>query len=115
MRSDSTILNWIQAHEPDLLAFTRDLVATPSANPPGDERAVVERIEDELKKLGLAKAQIIAAEPHRPNMLCRLAGSGPGPTLVFCGHMDTKPAGNLDQWKHDPLDPVVADGKLHGL
>ena len=115
MLSKTTILDWITAHEPDLLQFTRDLVATPSVNPPGDERAVAERIDDELGKLGLGKAQIIAAEPHRPNILHQVAATGPGPTLVFCGHMDTKPAGNRQQWKHDPLDPVVDGDKLYGL
>ncbi|MDP6153147.1 MAG: M20/M25/M40 family metallo-hydrolase, partial [Phycisphaeraceae bacterium] len=115
MLSKTTILDWITAHEPDLLQFTRDLVATPSVNPPGDERAVAERIDDELGKLGLGKAQIIAAEPHRPNILHRVAATAPGPTLVFCGHMDTKPAGNRQQWKHDPLDPVVDGDKLYGL
>jgi len=113
--TEQTVLDFINAHESALLAFTRDLVATPSPTPPGDERAVAERVQGELDRLKLGKAEITAAKPERPNLLLKVAGGGPGPTLILNGHIDTKPAGNLAEWKHDPLDPVVEDGKLYGL
>ena len=36
-------------------------------------------------------AEIVAKHPHRPNLIGRLKGSRPGPTLMLCGHSDTKP------------------------
>ena len=42
------ITRWIGAHRDDLLRFTASLVATPSPNLPGDERAVVEVIRKEI-------------------------------------------------------------------
>ena len=109
------VLNYINTREDALLQFLRDLVATPSPTPPGDERAVAARIQQELASLQLGEAQIIAAQPERPNLLLKIKGAHPGPTLVLNGHTDTKPMGNRDEWTHDPYDPVIKDGKLFGL
>lgn len=50
----------------------------------------------------------------RENVYGLFRGSG-GRSLMFNGHMDTMPAGNLSLWKHPPHDAVVEDGKLYGL
>ncbi len=106
---------WIDRHRDDLLRFAAKLVATPSPNPPGDERAVAAVVLEELDRLGLAGAEVAAKEPHRPNVLFRLKGKRPGPVLMLCGHSDTKPVGDLTLWRTDPLQPTVRDGKLFGL
>lgn len=109
------ILNWLEHHRTDLLRFAADLVATPSPNLPGDERAVVKVVLAHMDRLGLGMPEVAAKEPHRPNVILRLRGARPGRTLMLCGHSDTKPVGDLTQWKTDPLQPVFADGKLYGL
>ena len=106
---------WIDQNRDDLLALTAKLVATPSPNLPGDERAVVDVILAEFERLGLDGAEIAAKEPHRPNVIFRLTGNQPGPTLMLCGHSDTKPVGDATRWKTDPMQPVFRDGKLYGL
>src|SRR5262249_43231041 len=98
-----------------LLRFAATLVATPSPNPPGDERAVVRVILAEMERLGLTGAEVVARESHRPNVILRLRGSRPGPVLMLGGHSDTKPVGDRAQWRTDPLQPVIRDGKLYGL
>lgn len=108
-------IDWIEQHREDLLAFAARLVATPSMNPPGDERAVVKVVRQELARYGLDKVEIAACDPQRPNLILRLKGSGPGPTLMLCGHSDTKPVGDPSMWSTDPLEPVVHDGRLYGL
>ncbi len=115
MTPQDTLFQFLNARQEDLLAFARDLVRTPSPNPPGDERAVAARVAEELQRLGLPAAAIIAKQPHRPNMLLRLSGSKPGPSLLLNGHLDTKPPGALSEWGADPFDPLVRAGKLHGL
>ena len=43
------------------------------------------------------------------------ADVGQGDELVaVLGHMDVVPPGDINTWKTDPFDPVVADGKLYG-
>ena len=112
---DNMICPWIDQHRDALLDLTARLVATPSANPPGDERAVVRVILDEMDRLGLTGAETVGHEPHRPNLIIRLGNQTAGPTLMLCGHTDTKPVGDSTDWKTDPLDAVVRDGKLYGL
>ena len=106
---------WVDQYRSDLIDFTAKLVATPSPNLPGDERAVVAVILAELKGLGLTGAEVVAKESHRPNVILRLRGKRPGPTLMLCGHSDTKPVGDPIMWQTDPLEPVFRDGKLYGL
>jgi acetylornithine deacetylase len=109
------ILQWIEERREDLLRFAAWLVATPSPNLPGDERGVAQVVLGELERLGLAGAEVAAKQPHRPNVLFRLAGHRPGPTLMLCGHSDTKPVGDRIKWDTDPFEPVFRDGKLYGL
>lgn len=109
------ITTWLDQHRDDLLRFTADLVRTPSPNLPGDERAVVAVILAEMQRLKLHGAEIAAKESHRPNILFRLTGGKPGPTLMLCGHSDTKPVGDDSNWRTDPLEPVFENGKLYGL
>jgi acetylornithine deacetylase len=106
---------WIDQHRTELLTFAAELVATPSPNLPGDERAVVQVILAQMERLGLTGAEIAAKEPNRPNVVFRLPGTRPGRVLMLCGHSDTKPAGDLSRWQTDPLQPVFRDGKLYGL
>ena len=109
------MLHWLEQRREELVRFAGELVATPSPNLPGDERAVVAVILAEMERLGLAGAEIAAKEPHRPNVIFRLPGRQPGPVLMLCGHSDTKPVGDVTHWRTDPFQPVILDGKLFGL
>ena len=57
----------------------------------------------------------LALDATRPNLIGEVVGTGTGPVLMFNGHTDTKPAGDLSEWTIGPYDPVVEDGRLHGL
>ena len=108
------LLDHLAAREGELIELARTLVATPSVNPPGDERAVAEIVRKRLAAHGISDIQEHGPGPERPSLLARL-GAATGRTLMLCGHLDTKPAGDLDAWRRDPWDPVVEDGELHGL
>jgi len=49
----------------------------------------------------------------RPNILARKHGPGKG-TVWLIAHMDTVPAGDLQDWDTDPFDPTVKDGRIYG-
>jgi acetylornithine deacetylase len=111
------VLSFLDARREELIGFLCELVATPSINPPGDERAVAAVIVKKLHAMGLNDTQLLAQREERPNVLCRLHGSGGSPVLLYNGHIDTKPVGEeaRDAWKTDPLQPTIIDGKLYGL
>lgn len=108
-------LGFLDQRAGEILDFAKELIRTPSPNPPGDERAVVDVIAARLRALGIEGIEIHAAAPERPNMIVTVDGTTPGATLILSGHTDTKPAGDLAAWSTDPWEPVVAGEQLHGL
>ena len=44
----------------------------------------------------------------------RRSGSGDAPALMFNGHVDVVPPGDLRQWSTDPFEARVVDGRLFG-
>lgn len=113
--SEAALAAWLDGRADELVGFARTLVATPSVNPPGDERAVAAVVVERLRALGVADVAVHAGEESRPNVLAHVRGAAPGRTLVLNGHLDTKPAGERSLWRTDPWDPVLADGELVGL
>ena len=81
-----------------------ELAALPS--PPGEERAVADRVAGELRALGLdvdeddAGARIGSSAG---NLYCRLAPTAGGTPIFLCAHLDTVPPVG-------PIEPVVEDG-----
>ncbi|MGI8974551.1 MAG: M20/M25/M40 family metallo-hydrolase [Gaiella sp.] len=82
-----------------------ELAAIPS--PPGEERAVADRVLAELDALGLAWDEDDAGPKigsTMGNVLCRLPGRDEaGMPLLLCAHLDTVPLAGT-------LEPVVEDG-----
>jgi acetylornithine deacetylase len=113
--AEKTVLEFLEGRDAEILQFARDLIATPSPNPPGDERAVADLVTAKLAELGITDVERVGASVERPNLIVRVPGSGNGSTLMLSGHLDTKPAGDMDAWETDPWDPVLRDGDLIGL
>jgi tripeptide aminopeptidase len=93
------------AWAPDVLSLFVELAALPS--PPGEERAVADRVLDYLKALGL-DADEDDAGPRvgstMGNILCRVepVGGRRGAQLFLCAHLDTVPP-------EGPIEPVVGE------
>ena len=98
-------LHWGAVAVPELLPFFLELLALPS--PPGDERAVADRVKAYLDVLGLAHDEDDAGARiggNTGNVLARIsATNGAGGTPIFlCAHLDTVPP-------TAPIEPVVED------
>ncbi len=109
------ILRHLEENSDELFGFTRELIAAPSPNPPGDERAVADLVIDRMARLDLGRPRIEAKDPDRPNLLWRMDGRTRGPSLVLSGHLDTKPVGDWTRWNCDPFSGSLEAGKLYGL
>jgi acetylornithine deacetylase len=106
--------DFLHPRRDELVEFARELVATPSPNPPGDERAVAAVVTAKLRELGVREVATVGAREERPNVLAR-AGRGGGRTVILCGHLDTKPPGDLSEWSADPYGAAIVDGELYGV
>lgn len=51
----------------------------------------------------------------RYNLIATFPGPAEKRSLLFNGHMDTMPAGELEQWDTPPLKATEKDGKYYGL
>jgi len=113
--AQTSALAYLDQTTADQLAFTKDLIRTPSPNPPGDERAVADLVRSKLAELGITDVVTVGAEETRPNLIVRIPGWASGRSLMLSGHLDTKPAGDMSAWETDPWEPVERHNQLIGL
>ncbi|MCP5107408.1 MAG: YgeY family selenium metabolism-linked hydrolase [bacterium] len=90
----------------DLVTFLREIIAIPSMN--GKEKNVIERIKEEMEKIGYDKVWV--------DPLGNLLGQmGTGDRLIALdGHADTVGIGNPDTWEVDPFKGDYRDGIIYG-
>ena len=100
----------------DLVAFLQDLVRIPSIST--QEKALSERLAEEMRRVGFPQVRhdrignVIGCLPstssgHR--------GAGPGPRLIYDGHMDTVSVSDPASWPRDPYGAEIKGGVLYGL
>ncbi|MHB8492740.1 MAG: M20/M25/M40 family metallo-hydrolase [Solirubrobacteraceae bacterium] len=99
----------LAAEAQELLA---ELLRFNTVNPPGNERAAQEYLCAHLTAAGL-ECELLGAQPGRPNLIARISGEAPGPTLCYLGHVDTVLA-EPSEWEHDPFSGTLLDGFLWG-
>ena len=95
-----------QNYEADMTRFLRDLVKIPGES--CGEKGHVDRIAEEMRKVGFDKVQI---DP----MGNVLGFMGQGETLIaYDGHIDTVGIGNKDNWEFDPYEGFETDTEIGG-
>ena len=95
-----------QNYEKDMTKFLRDIVKFPGES--CDEKAHIDRIAEEMTKLGFDKVEI---DP----MGNVLGYMGTGGTLIgFDAHIDTVGIGNKNNWNFDPYEGYENDTEIGG-
>lgn len=99
-----------------VLELAQQLLSSPSVTP--DDGACLDLISAFLQPLGFACERIDRGPEHffvKNLWAVRTGKNGAdAPTLVFAGHVDVVPTGNVAQWTHPPFGAVVQDNKLYG-
>lgn len=95
-----------------ILEILRDLIAIPSSYPPGDSTAICAYTAERLGKAGYDVSVLSRTKPI-DNVIARL-GRGT-PAIVFNAHVDTVAVSDRAEWKTDPYEGTVIDGRVHGL
>ncbi len=106
------LLDTVLARRAEAVELCRGLVGVPSENPPGDTTAIADFVANLFRERGIS-FEIIAPQPHMPNVVATLEGRASGRHLVFNGHLDTFPVGDKGQWSVNPFGEV-RDGRVYG-
>lgn len=91
-----------------VIALAKDLISRSSVTPEdaGCQDVMIAR----LKALGFTIEPMVFEDTT--NLWARRGTEAP--LLVFAGHTDVVPAGNLNHWHTPPFEPTIIDGYLHG-
>lgn len=92
----------------DITALTEDLVRRPSVTP--DDAGCQELIGERLRSAGFHIESMRFGEVDN---LWAIRDRG-GPVLMFAGHTDVVPTGNLEHWTSNPFVPEIRNNVLFG-
>jgi acetylornithine deacetylase/succinyl-diaminopimelate desuccinylase-like protein len=96
----------------EAVELLRTLIRIDTSNPPGNEQPAQELLAATLTDAGF-DCELIGAVEGRPNLIARLRGESPGPTLCLLSHVDTVPA-DPAEWTHGPWSGDLAAGAIWG-
>ncbi|WP_224705658.1 succinyl-diaminopimelate desuccinylase [Devosia aquimaris] len=95
------------------IALLKQLIACPSVTP--HEAGALDVLETELTGLGFAVTRLrFDGDGSYPVDNLFATRGNAGRRLLFAGHTDVVPPGDLATWTSDPFVPREADGKLFG-
>ena len=98
--------------EDSIVKLLQRIIQIETTNPPGNELDLACWLADYFAQAGV-KAELLAYEGMRANLVARLQGRGSRPALIFSAHMDTVPAGEVP-WMFPPFSGTLHEGKVYG-
>ncbi|MDB5790530.1 MAG: peptidase [Massilia sp.] len=114
------LLDWIDAHFDEEVAFLQDVVRIPTDTPPGNNAPHAEAVADMVRGFGWEAERHVV--PQRlvldygmesiTNLIVRRPYGTGGPTVALNAHGDVVPPG--EGWSRPPYGAEVEDGFLYG-
>lgn len=101
----------IRKRRNELYELCRHLIQAKGENPPGDVSDVADVVLQFLKDRGTDCHTFEPVKGHKS--VVATVGKG-DPSLLFCGHIDVVPAGDIDKWSVDPYAGELRRGRLYG-
>src|SRR5262245_3485762 len=110
MKNSNSLLDAAKKYEKQMVRFLRDMIAIPSES--AEEGKVIARIRQEMEA---TKAFDKIWSDKMGNLFGQVGQPGKGKKLIAIdAHVDTVGVGDRSEWKHDPYEGKVADGKVWG-
>jgi succinyl-diaminopimelate desuccinylase len=109
--------------EKDVIELEKGLTSRPALNICDGGQGDVKKadyLKEYMKSTGYTSMEEIKApDPASPdgyhsNLIFRYKGKNSDRTIWLMSHLDTVPAGNLQDWHTNPFDAVVKDGRIYG-
>lgn len=97
----------------DPVALLERLIACPSVTP--EEAGALNLLQAELEAIGFAVTRLrFEGDGSYPVDNLFATRGAEGRRLLFAGHTDVVPPGDVAHWTSDPFTPRLADGKIFG-
>ncbi len=96
----------------DAISLTQKLVSMNSVNPPGNEAPVAGFIAELLMKNGFS-VEMISYGENRAHVVAKKGNATKNSPVVFSGHLDTVPPGELP-WSVSPFSGEIKGDKIFG-
>ncbi|MGJ0391563.1 MAG: succinyl-diaminopimelate desuccinylase [Methylocystis sp.] len=95
------------------VSLTRDLIRRPSVTPA--DAGALDVVERALKGVGFETHRLVFTETGTPDVDNLFATIGVGaPHLVFAGHTDVVPTGDVSRWRCDPFAGEIIENRIFG-
>ncbi len=108
---------YIEQNKDRFLNELFDLLRIPSisaqSSHKGDMQTCAEWLATALVKSGADRAEVMPTEGN-PVVYAEKIIDPKARTVLVYGHYDVMPVDPLDEWRTDPFEPVVADGRIWG-
>jgi acetylornithine deacetylase/succinyl-diaminopimelate desuccinylase-like protein len=109
-------LSYARSHADDFVDQLKDFLRIPSISTDpdyaGDVRRTAEWLRDELKRIGMDRAEVMDTPGH-PIVYAERIEDPALPTVLIYGHYDVQPPDPLELWDSPPFEPVVKDGNVY--
>jgi len=120
MDTQKQLVDWIDAHFDEQVAFLQSVVRIPTDTPPGNNAPHAEAVADMVSQFGWqAERHAVPQQEVRDygmesitNLIVRRPYGDGGPTIALNAHGDVVPPG--EGWSHPPYGAEIEDGFLYG-
>lgn len=110
------VLSYINENKTRFLEELKGYLRIPSISTleesKGDILKCAEFVENELKKIGIPKTKIYPTKGH-PIVYGELIVDKKLPTVLIYGHYDVQPVDPIEEWRTNPFEPEIIDGKIY--
>ncbi|ENH96283.1 dipeptidase [Gracilibacillus halophilus YIM-C55.5] len=111
------VVTYLQQHQDTYIEQLKEFLRMPSVSTDSshhqDVRNTAEFVANFLSNAGFKKVEVQETEGHPLIFAEWLEAGTNAPTVLFYGHYDVQPPDPLDQWKSQPFEPDIRDGRLY--
>ena len=114
------LVQWIDDHFDEQVAFLRDVIRIPTDTPPGNNAPHADAVAHMVESYGwTAEKHVVPVQAVRDygmesitNLIIRRPYAAGGPTIALNAHGDVVPPG--EGWTHAPYGGEIEDGFIYG-
>jgi succinyl-diaminopimelate desuccinylase len=105
-------MSMTEREQDDALVLLQNILEIPTVNGVSDEAVLAKYLQQYFKNHGI-ESMVQIVDEKRSNLIVDIPGINSDKLMVWNGHLDTVPYGNLNGWETDPSKPTILDDKVY--